>query len=73
MVQFEIEDDRDAVLVRGVYQLFELIRRAIGGLNCVEKGRIISPAKITREFIDGHELHGSDVQVVDVIVMPVAV
>ena len=73
MVHLKIEDDRNPTLMCGIDQLLELIRRAIGGFNCVEEGWVVSPAEITRKFVDGHQLYCCDVQVVDVIVPPVSV
>ena len=73
VVHLEVEDDRNAMLMRGIDQLLELIRRAIGGFNCVEEGWVVSPAEITRKFVDGHQLYCCDVQVIDVIVLPISV
>ena len=62
VVEHQIEDDRDAVAMRGVDQLLELVGRAVGGFDGVEERRVVAPADVAGELVDRQQLNGRDAE-----------
>ena len=55
MDKYNVQEDTDAVLVQGINQGAQLVRRAIAGCRCIETGCLIAPGLIAWIFIQWHE------------------
>ena len=73
VVEDQVENDGDAVAMRRVDQLLELIGRAVGRFDGVEEGRVVAPADVARELVDWQQLNGGDAEFIEVVVAAVAV
>src|SRR5437879_5192035 len=66
MVVDDIEDDCETIGVQRVNQGFESVGPAISMVRGIQIDSIVTPSPITREFRDGHQLHMSDSQALEV-------
>ena len=67
VVEHHVQDHRNAPFVTSVDELLELVFGAVGFVHGEIEARIVAPAVVAIELIDGHELQCRDVQFAQIV------
>ncbi len=62
-----VQQRRETTFVAGVYEGFEIIRRAVGGMRCEEADAVVAPAAAAGKLGNRHELDVGNTEVCEVV------